>query len=193
MLPEVRSSSEVYGERLDACSASRACRSPASPATSRRRSSARLCCEPGMAKNTYGTGCFMLQNTGDQRRRLAATSCSRPSPGSCERPDRIRARRQRVHRRRRRAVAPRRPRHDPHPSAEIEPLAATRARQRRRLPRAGVRRPGRAALGSVRARHDRRHHARHDGRPHRPGGAREHRLPGRRSARRDAGRLRHSR
>ena len=26
-----------------------------------------LCLEKGMAKNTYGTGCFMLMNTGDQR------------------------------------------------------------------------------------------------------------------------------
>ena len=49
-------------------------------------------------------------------------------------------------------------------AAEIEALARARARQRRRLPRAGVRRARRAALGSVRARHDRRHHARHDGR-----------------------------
>ena len=46
--------------------------------------------------------------------------------------------------------------------------------------------PRRAALGSVRARHDRRHHARHDGRAHRPGRPREHRVPGRRPARRDA-------
>ncbi len=46
---------------------------------------------------------------------------------------------------------------------EIEPLAATRSRQRRRLSGAGVRRARRAALGSVRARRDRRHHARHDG------------------------------
>ena len=55
-------------------------RSPASPAISRRRSSARLCFEPGLAKNTYGTGCFMLLNTGAKpwRRR---TGCSRPSPG----------------------------------------------------------------------------------------------------------------
>ena len=45
-------------------SASRACRSPASPAISRRRSSARCAASPGMSKNTYGTGCFLLQNIG---------------------------------------------------------------------------------------------------------------------------------
>ena len=39
-----------------------------------------------------------------------------------------------------------------------------RARQRRRLSRAGLRRPGRAALGPVRARRDRRPHARHHAR-----------------------------
>ena len=33
-------------------------------ATSRRPPSGRRCFEPGMAKNTYGTGCFMLMNTG---------------------------------------------------------------------------------------------------------------------------------
>ena len=76
-------------------------------------------------------------------------------------------------------------------SADVEALAAIGAGQRRRLPRAGVRRPRRAALGSVRARHDRRHHARHDGRPHRARRAREHRLSGRRPARRDAARRRH--
>ncbi len=43
----------------------------------------------------------------------------------------------------------------------------------------------------VRARHDRRHHARHDGGAHRARRAREHRVPGRRSARRDARRRRH--
>jgi glycerol kinase len=25
-----------------------------------------LCTKPGMVKNTYGTGCFMLMNTGDK-------------------------------------------------------------------------------------------------------------------------------
>ena len=38
----------------------------ASSAISRRRSSARRASSPGEAKNTYGTGCFMLMNTGTQ-------------------------------------------------------------------------------------------------------------------------------
>jgi glycerol kinase len=33
------------------------------------------CFAPGMAKNTYGTGCFMLMNTGNAWRCPAATSC----------------------------------------------------------------------------------------------------------------------
>ena len=45
-------------------------------------------------------------------------------------------------------------------AAEVEALARERAGQRRRLPRAGVRRPGRAALGRLRARRDLRPHAR---------------------------------
>ena len=36
-----------------------------------------------MAKNTYGTGCFLLMNTGDERRCTRRTACSRPSPGAC--------------------------------------------------------------------------------------------------------------
>ena len=42
-----------------------ACRSPASSATSRPRWSARPASRPGEAKNTYGTGCFLLMNTGE--------------------------------------------------------------------------------------------------------------------------------
>ena len=82
MLPEIRSS--VRGRYGDAHAAavSAACRSPASSATSRRRCSARPASTPGEAKNTYGTGCFLLVNTGDRDRPHRATACSRPSPTS---------------------------------------------------------------------------------------------------------------
>ncbi len=33
------------------------------------------CVEPGMAKNTYGTGCFALLNTGERAGRLRARAC----------------------------------------------------------------------------------------------------------------------
>ena len=42
------------------------CRSRASPATSRRRCSARPASRPGSSKCTYGTGSFVLVNTGDR-------------------------------------------------------------------------------------------------------------------------------
>ena len=38
-----------------------------------------VCFAPGEAKNTYGTGNFLLLNTGDGARALAATGCSRRS------------------------------------------------------------------------------------------------------------------
>jgi glycerol kinase len=63
MLPEVRSSSEVYGE-TDASVFG----SPVPIAGIAGDQQAALfgqaCFEPGAAKNTYGTGCFMLLNTG---------------------------------------------------------------------------------------------------------------------------------
>ena len=39
------------------------------------------CFEPGTAKNTYGTGCFMLLNTGDTAGGRRPTACSRRSAG----------------------------------------------------------------------------------------------------------------
>ena len=39
------------------------------------------CHEPGMAKNTYGTGSFVLLNTGPERAAAGRTACSAPSPG----------------------------------------------------------------------------------------------------------------
>jgi glycerol kinase len=63
VLPEIRSSSEVYGET----------RSPAFPVPIPIAGAAgdqqaalfgQMCTGPGMVKNTYGTGCFMLMNTG---------------------------------------------------------------------------------------------------------------------------------
>ena len=73
MLPEVRASSEVYGE-ITVPGSCAACRSAGSPATSRRRCSARCASTPGLAKNTYGTGCFMLH---EHRRRSRSMSRQR--------------------------------------------------------------------------------------------------------------------
>jgi len=64
MLPDVRSSSEVYGQTT-------LFGSPIPIAGIAGDQQAALfgqaCTQPGMAKNTYGTGCFMLMNTGSER------------------------------------------------------------------------------------------------------------------------------
>ncbi len=64
MLPEVRSSSEVYG-------VTKLLGTPIPIAGIAGDQQAALfgqaCTKPGMAKNTYGTGCFMLMNTGTKR------------------------------------------------------------------------------------------------------------------------------
>jgi glycerol kinase len=64
MLPEVRSSSEVYGM-------TNLFGTPIPIAGIAGDQQAALfgqaCTKPGMAKNTYGTGCFMLMNTGAKR------------------------------------------------------------------------------------------------------------------------------
>jgi glycerol kinase len=63
MLPEVRSSSEVYGE----VSMTLGIESVPIAGMAGDQQAAlfgQMCREPGMSKNTYGTGCFLLQNIG---------------------------------------------------------------------------------------------------------------------------------
>lgn len=63
MLPEVRSSSEVYGHTQNVLTAANI---PVSGIAGDQQSAlfGQMCTQPGMVKNTYGTGCFMLMNTG---------------------------------------------------------------------------------------------------------------------------------
>lgn len=65
MLPEVKSSSEVYGQTDVAIFGASV---PISGAAGDQQAAlfGQTCFQPGMAKNTYGTGCFMLMNTGDK-------------------------------------------------------------------------------------------------------------------------------
>jgi glycerol kinase len=61
MLPEVKSSSEIYGEtNLFGSSI------PIAGIAGDQQAAlfGQACTQPGMVKNTYGTGCFMLMNTG---------------------------------------------------------------------------------------------------------------------------------
>ena len=65
MLPEVKSSSEVYGETQQLLTAARI---PVCGIAGDQQAAlfGQMCIKPGMVKNTYGTGCFMLMNTGDK-------------------------------------------------------------------------------------------------------------------------------
>ena len=63
MLPQVRPSSEVYGYTTRGGGA----QIPISGIAGDQQAAlfGQLCFEKGMAKNTYGTGCFLLMNTGE--------------------------------------------------------------------------------------------------------------------------------
>ena len=63
ILPEVKSSSEIYGETTDDCFSGSI---PISGIAGDQHAAlfGQACHQSGMAKNTYGTGCFMLKNTG---------------------------------------------------------------------------------------------------------------------------------
>jgi glycerol kinase len=63
MLPEVHASSEVYGYTVPSVIGAPV---PIAGAAGDQQAAlfGQNCFEPGMAKNTYGTGCFMLMNTG---------------------------------------------------------------------------------------------------------------------------------
>jgi glycerol kinase len=63
MLPEIRSSSEVYGELRDGTALDGV---PIAGVLGDQQAAlfGQACFSPGEAKNTYGTGCFLLVNTG---------------------------------------------------------------------------------------------------------------------------------
>jgi glycerol kinase len=65
MLPEVRSSSERYAEVSTSVGPKGL---PISGIAGDQQAAlfGQACYDPGMTKNTYGTGCFMLQNVGDR-------------------------------------------------------------------------------------------------------------------------------
>ncbi len=65
MLPEVRSSSEVYGETSGDIFA-RSLPIAGIAGDQQAALFGQVCSQPGMAKNTYGTGCFMLLQTGEK-------------------------------------------------------------------------------------------------------------------------------
>jgi glycerol kinase len=63
MLPEVRSSSELFGEVSSTLGIEQV---PIAGIAGDQQAAlfGQMCLQPGMSKNTYGTGCFLLQNIG---------------------------------------------------------------------------------------------------------------------------------
>ena len=65
MMPEVRSSSEIYGHTKTTIFAHKV---PIAGIAGDQQAAlfGQMCTEPGMVKNTYGTGCFLLMNSGEK-------------------------------------------------------------------------------------------------------------------------------
>ncbi len=76
MLPDVRQSSEVYGRVSTTLGVADV---PVAGIAGDQQAAlfGQMCVSPGLTKNTYGTGCFLLQNTGERpiasRNRLLST------------------------------------------------------------------------------------------------------------------------
>jgi len=66
MLPEVKPSSEVYGYTVDYHFFGEVVPIAGIAGDQQAALFGQACFERGMAKNTYGTGCFMLMNTGEE-------------------------------------------------------------------------------------------------------------------------------
>lgn len=66
MLPEVKNSSEVYGVTDPQTFGGAEIPIAGIAGDQQAALFGQACFEPGMAKNTYGTGCFMLMNTGEE-------------------------------------------------------------------------------------------------------------------------------
>lgn len=65
ILPEVKASSAIYGE-TDPALFGKALPIAGIAGDQQAATFGQACYKPGMAKNTYGTGCFMLMQTGDK-------------------------------------------------------------------------------------------------------------------------------
>ena len=107
MLPDVRSSSEFYGETAEGVLPARM---PIAGIAGDQQAATfgQAALERGMAKNTYGTGCFMLLNTGRPADPLAPQAAHHHRVED-RRSARLRARRKRLRRGSSRAMAARRP------------------------------------------------------------------------------------
>jgi len=66
MLPKVKPSSQIYGEAVYGLFAGQGVPISGMAGDQQAALFGQMCFDPGMVKNTYGTGCFMLMNTGDR-------------------------------------------------------------------------------------------------------------------------------
>ncbi|WP_257348522.1 glycerol kinase GlpK [Pseudalkalibacillus decolorationis] len=66
MLPEVKPSSEVYGNTVEHHFFGQSVPIAGAAGDQQAALFGQACYDQGMAKNTYGTGCFMLMNTGEK-------------------------------------------------------------------------------------------------------------------------------
>ncbi len=164
MLPEVHSNSEIYARNRRRNSSAGPFAIAGCAGDQQAATFGQACFEIGSAKNTYGTGCFMLLNVGPKpvtsKNKLLATVgwqiggettyCLEGSvfiAGAVV--QWLRDQLQVIE-----------------SSAEVEVAGRWRARFRRRRVCARICRSGRPALGSIRPRGDFRTHARHHRRPH---------------------------
>ena len=69
ILPEVRPSGGIFGEAEISGQGGKGKRVPIAGIAGDQQAAlfGQMCLKPGMAKNTYGTGCFLMLNTGSQR------------------------------------------------------------------------------------------------------------------------------
>src|SRR5699024_6427337 len=66
MLPDVKYSAEIYGHTLNYHFVGHEIPIAGMAGDQQAALFGQTCFEKGMAKNTYGTGCFMLMNTGEE-------------------------------------------------------------------------------------------------------------------------------
>lgn len=87
MLPQVRSSSEIYGHTKNDGPFGGSIRVSGDLGDQQAATVGQACFSPGEAKNTYGTGCFMILNTGTElvpsKSGLLTTACYKFGNSPC--------------------------------------------------------------------------------------------------------------
>ena len=163
MLPAIKASSEVYGTGVGDLAGI-----PIAGDLGDQQAAlfGQTCFSAGEAKNTYGTGCFMLLNTGNKLGPVQERPAHDAGLQDRQPAGRVRPRGLDRHHRRPRPVAARQPGHDP-VVRRGRGAGHDRRGQRRGLLRPGVQRPVRAVLEVGRPRRHRRAHPLRQQGPHR--------------------------